>query len=302
MMQIERSDGNLDFLVKEKLIPYADCWQEGMVFVEVAQSLMNAGLKARFIEENNEAKSPDIEVVNPANKNRLFIEITKVGESVERKRKSQSYHRLFPVFHNAPVLPFSCKVLSPIPDEEFPNLINKIKGLKSEARDLNKMMIYSDCNINLAIASPQCRDELIRWANENNSGECDLVGLPVNFEDTLRIRDNKLKKKAKQIPDGMVGILYVEVSPLYFFVTDLTKAIEELESRLHSISNLFGVVLFSFIGNMPEEKLARDGMHFYSKRMLTKTLTRDLFFVHNSKCEYSVDDDTMKKLYSSFLI
>lgn len=302
LMEIERCDGNLDFLVKEKLIPYSDCWQEGMVFTEVAQSLLNAGLRVRFIEENNKIKSPDMEVVNPVNQNQLFIEVTKIGDSMDRKDKSQSYHRLFPLFHNAPILPFSCKVLTPIPDEEFPNLIDRIKGLKSEVCKKGRMITYSDSRIDLAIADPNSKDELIRWSNENNDGECDLVGLPVDFEDTLRIRDNKLKKKAKQIPDGMIGILYVEVSPLYFFVTDLTKAIEELESRLHSISNLFGVVLFSFIGNMPEEKLAYDGMHFYSKRMLTKTLTRDLFFVHNSECGYSVDDDTMKKLYGSFMI
>ncbi len=79
-------------------------------------------------------------------------------------------------------------------------------------------------------------------------------------------------------------------------------AIKEIESKLSGIANLFGVVLLSFIGHMPEEKVAVEKGHVLTKTRLTKSLTRDLLFIHNENCEYQLDKDTLTKIYKSFLV
>lgn len=302
LQKLKVSDTNY-LKLKEKLHSKKKCTQEGIPFVDIAHSYIQIGFNIRFLEEQKGKKSPDIEVLNPLNNDKLFIEVSKLSDSNERKSIEDNYRALFNKFHfQPPHFSFSCKQLEYITENEMPGVLNKIQEIKEKVKEEKSLIIYKDNKVDLAITHPSKQKELEEWCKINGDRRTDLSGLPLNFEESNRIvKNKKIVDKARQLPKEYPGLIYMPVNPLYLWVTSLDEAISIFEEQINLFPNLLGIVLYSYMCHTVEEERVVDNMHFYGRKMMNEDTSRDLFFVFNHKFKSSIKVDTLKKVYESFL-
>ena len=98
---LKESDINFSELQK-KLLMRDKSRQEGIPFVEIAQDYINNGFKVSFPVENNTDKSPDIKIINPKNSDTLFIEVSSLNDSEEKKLISENHYFFHKNFHYLP--------------------------------------------------------------------------------------------------------------------------------------------------------------------------------------------------------
>ena len=274
---------------------------EGIPFVDISYTFIKQGLEVRVEPNTDSTKKPDMEVFDRENNVRFFIEVSTLNESDERRKISDNYHILFNKLHfSAPCLPFSCFQKKYLDETELKITFEEIQQLNENSNSQESFLTLINDRIELAVAHEKNEAALTQWCNENGQRSLDLEGLPLNFDESSRISRNKIQREAKQIPAGFPGIIYIPISPLYFWVADLNMAIALFEGPLAVTKNILGIVLYSYIGTTAGEISHHESNHFFGRKMVGERTCRDLFFVFNRNCEYEINPQTMDKIYRSF--
>jgi hypothetical protein len=296
--------GNTNYTkLKKKLHASAKYKQEGTHFIDIASDFTRCDFKVSFLDEVAGRKSPDIELYNPDNHDKVFIEVSRLNTSEERDILSANYHILIEeLLNREPFVAFSGVQLKVITKEEMPGVISTIQALKIKAVIDNQFEFHEDTWLSLAVVPYSKVKELEEWCTINNR-EANIRGMPLDFNEAKRIiRNKKIKEKAKQLPKEHMGLIYIPVDPMYFMarIAYLDEDIESLEEEMAQIPNLIGVVLYAhIIDPVPEEKYLGN-KHLFSRKMLNDALLRNLLFVYNHSSQMTIKQESLDKIYNSF--
>lgn len=289
------------FVLKDKLLPFEKCIQEGIPFIDIAKSFLDLGFELQFIEEIQGQKNADILINNDISNDKIYIEVSKLENSKEQSIIHMNSYKIFEVLHSCPFVLYYCKQLKIIPIEDLNRVVSDIFKIKNKAYNNNDLLFYNNEYIELIVAHDSKKEEIERYCNENNSKLSDFIGLPLNFKEVYRIvKTRRIEKEAKQIPKNDTGLIYIPINPLFFMATDLNEAIDILEPQMTPFKNLFGVVIYSKIMETVEYSEQLYNGHFYSRKMINDNIARDLFFIRNKEYYQNVSDITIKKIYESF--
>jgi hypothetical protein len=158
---------------------------------------------------------------------------------------------------------------------------------------------YSHDKIRLAVAHPEKYDQLKQWIDDNDYRQ-GLLGALLNFNETKRISNNKIKAKARQIPANGTGLIYIPVNTLYFWGIDLEQAIAAIESQLQDNANVLGLVLYGYLQTPVETSDVSLNDHYFSVKNMDRGLSRFLVFVRNPHYTGSLKPETINVIYKSF--
>ncbi len=295
---LKATDSNYKKLIK-KLLSEEMSKTEGIPFVEIARMYIRENLKVSFIDEDakNGNKTPDLEVINPENGDKFYVEITKLDRSDMEKQISENYN----FFHNEfnrvqPLLPFYGEQRLIINKEKYPEIKKTIERIKNKVENNGQIVYYADSDFCCLLAPSGENNNFNEICEKNNMRAIHFDGLPIDIDETNRI-NNKISK-AKQIPENKNGLLYISVSPLYFMITDSSIAIERLEANIAKYKNLLGIILFSKIVDSREEENIKIGNHMFSRRTV-ENLCYESLLIYNSKCDVLLSEETIQKIYKS---
>ncbi len=295
-------ESNYPKLLK-KLIPRDTYRIEGASFVDIAHSYIKQGFRVHFPHEIQGKKTHDIEVYSPRKKETIFIEVTYLEESGNRKEILNNFNRLYHKLHHIPPnLPHSCLQKVIIPEEEFPHVLNKIQELENEAYEKTTIVSYEDEYIDIAIAHPEAKEKLMKWCKNKGNRRADVIGLSFDPDETKRIlANNKIKFEVEQLDPKAPGLIYIQVNALHFLVHDAERTISLLAPEINKYPNLIGVVLHAEIGEFREEAHGIYEGHFFGRKEMCHGTMRNLFFIYNDKRTVPVSDTLLNHMYQSFL-
>src|SRR5579883_862580 len=283
-----------------------DRHREGMYFVDVAQSLLRAGLNVRFLEESGNTKVPDIKVINTDNDDIFFIEITRLNLSDKQKRYGENLGGWSnPLHRMSPDMKISGKQLQLIPLESMPALLNKLRHAVETAYQQKSFDTYKDEYVDVAFAHSSKESELQAWCEINGLAIGLMEGTPTPLSEIQRICNKIFEKmdERPQLPRSHAGLLYIRMEPMCFMdANSMSEAIHVLTIKINRYSNLGGIVLYSLSETDSEEQRFTDGKgDFYGRKMVDEITTRDLLFVCNHKADTMLKPETIKKIIDSFM-
>lgn len=298
LKNLKNTNCNYDRL-KKAVISTKACIEEGIPFLEIGFSAMLNGFHANFLEEDKKSKKPDIELINLLNGEKVFIEVSMTNELNEEKEDREPYTRLIELFlHKLPRVGFSGKIIKRPNAQELKELINKLTELKQEVFNEKKFKIFLSDVVEIGLTHPDNITEWNAWRESKNYPFEMIISLPIKYDVTRKIRDEKIRVKAKQIPHESIGIIYLHVPYLYMLANEPQKTINEVKKRIKDYSNLFGIIITATKktgiegGNERQESNSSfyEGLNF-------KGILDQRIFVFNDKCR-ALSPDTTLKLYS----
>ncbi len=286
--------------LKAKLISETACRAEGKPFIEVLQMLSKAGFKCSVLEEIKTVKTPDIEISNPETKESIFVEVSQLGDGESREMIQENYSRFLRVLEPpAAYMPYSFAQLRYLDESEMTKSLSVVMDCREKAMEEEAIVYYQDEMIRFAVCHNNKYAELMEWIEKNDYRKGPM-GAPLNFDDTHRLCNNKLDKKAKQIPPNSSGIVYIPVNSIYFMVFDIENAVRLFTSKMIKYPNLFGVVMYATVIDGAEEISEKSDVHFLGVKKSNKAVSRYLFFVRNLHFSRPISDNTSEKIYHSF--
>ena len=300
LQELKKNDSNYPKLIK-KILGYKNATTEGIPFVEIAGNYLKEGCHVYFIEEIQGNRTPDIEIINPENYERFFVEVSTVENSDVSKLITDNYNFLFEMFHlSAPFCYFTGKQKNIISKDDYPVIQKIIFDSKKNVEESLQPVTYCDERIYFTIV-PDNKPELLYEICEQNGTEInEISGLPQNYDETYRIINKIESKKAEQIPIGGNGILYFPTNPLYFLATDIDEAIIRFQDCISSFTNLIGIVLYSKVLDNKDEVFIESKKNILSRKITKGVLCRELLFVYNNHCNLKISTETLQKIYDSF--
>jgi hypothetical protein len=299
MQELKASDSNYSALLR-KLKGKESCEQEGIPFLEIIGMYRKVGCRVTIPTETKKQVSPDICIFSPVTQDNFYIEVSRLGENEERALLDQNYRQLLGVFDfDKYQLPYSCTQFRYITNNEMPGVLANIRDLKERAVRDENVIFFEDDKIRLAVAHPSKFDQLEKWIDVHDYRK-GLHGPPLDFDETYRICNNKIRKKAKQIPPEKSGLIYIPLNSLFFWVWDPVQSIMAIERQLAHYPNVYGVVMYAHLIHNVEPVTIKESGHFYSIKKMNETVIRYLLFVQNKKYKGSLSKETLDLMHQSF--
>jgi hypothetical protein len=284
-----------------KLLGTDSSQNEGIPFFETSASFYAIGSVIEFLEEIPNQKTSDLKITLPITNDVIYIEISVVNDSDLTKKMNENYRVITSfLFLKCPQVPHSGMQLQLIPNDKMNSVIAGI--FKTMERALNhpgSLISYRDDYIDFRAENSPDFKHLEKWYLTNNLRKG--FQAPVNYNETTRIENNKIRQKAKQIPTHATGIIYFPASTFYFMQLDIAEAITVFNNRMKYYPNLLGVVLSSEAIDPQEPKEIKVGNHFYGVKMMNQVIARKLLFVHNESYAGDLSNNSLNSVYKSFL-
>ena len=282
------------------------CNEEGIPFLEIAEMFSRADFKIEFEPTVDAPKKQDIKLVDVTNNQEIYVEISRLNDSAKRVLQTQMYHSIFnKLTRERPIIPFSAKLLKRADADQLSRLLSEINDFKEQAQVKQKFLLFKDYYKNdlleLAVAPTIKSRELKSWCKKKGCEVGNLIGLSLDKNEFERIRDNKIKREAKQIPAGYPGLIVIPVDPLFFWLRDPMKVIIELRRRVIEFPNIIGVLLYAHIGSSNNDDIRFDKNSFYSQQEIYKDVQLNKLFVCNENLEVNMKEDSLIKMYKALL-
>jgi hypothetical protein len=262
--------------------------------------LYKVGFKCSLLEEIKTVKTPDIEISNPETKESIFVEISQLGDGESREMIQGNYNRFLRVLEpQAAYMPYSFAQLRYLNESEMTKSLSVVMDCREKAMEEEAIVYYQDELIRFAVCHNNKYAELMEWIEKNDYRKGPM-GAPLNFDDTHRLCNNKLDKKAKQVPPNSPGIVYIPVNSIYFMVFDIENAVRLFTAKMIKYPNLFGVVMYATVIDGAEEISEKSDVHFFGIKRPNGVVSKYLFFVRNLHFSLPISDDTITRIYHSF--
>lgn len=296
-LQILKKQNNNYNRLLLKLLSQKEAKTEGISLVNVARLFFKEEFVISFLEEVKKHRTPDLKITNLNNKDIFYIEITKLNISDNNNHISNNYNFFHKQFHEIqPLFPFYGHQLKSIDEGEYIEIANIIANAKKRVKEENQIIYYSDQRFNFLLAPSHHENDFNEVCNRNNIRPIHFDSLPINLDETSRI-NNKIDK-AYQIPKDKNGLLFIAISPLYFMTTELSVAIERLESNIVKHKNLLGIILFSEIVAAKESKVIKISNHIFARKTI-ENLCRESLFISNKSCDIKLSKETIEEIYKA---
>lgn len=293
---LKKQDNNYNRLLL-KLLSQKEAKTEGISLVNVARLFSKEEFIISFLEEVKNHPTPDLKISNLNNKDIFYIEITKLNTSDNNNQISNNYNFFHKQFHEIqPLFPFYGHQLKSIDKDEYIEIADIIANAKKRVKEENQIIYYADHRFNFLLAPSSDDNDFNEVCNRNNIRPIHFDSLPINLDETSRI-NNKIDK-AYQIPKDKNGLLFIAISPLYFMTTELSVAIERLESNISKHKNLLGIILFSEIVAAKESKVIKISNHIFARKTI-ENLCRESLFIFNKSCDINLSKETIEKIYKA---
>jgi len=297
MQTLKQNLGSYQKLL-DKIRPRAACVAEGRPFIDVAEMYLQKGYDVLLSEEDGQNKCPDLEIRHPQTGERFFIEISKINPSKPVTESTSSYDLLFKrvwLFRYV----YSCRLKKSFDEVTADAVAQQILKICQQAEEEDNLLFHDDEYISLAAVSIKQIQKFDQWLID-----CDqrkgLHGVPLNLDETHRIANNKIKKECEQIPNEHSGVIYIPVSPLSFLQMDPYETSIAFQKQLQCFSNIIGIVLFGEIESVNGEFCVSNSDFIRSRKVMYKTLIREMLFVSNPAYIPSLSDATLDAIYSTF--
>jgi len=250
---LKTTDSNYAYLLK-KLHLANDAYVEGIPFIEISGRHLAKGFGVYFPREKQGQKNPDLELTFLGTGEKVFVEVTRISEGRDQKMKSVLYHRLLDIcFWHGNFIHHAGKLYEMMPEEEWPELIERVKQMKEAAFEKQELVAYQDQYLAIAFAHPDRLAELNKWCGELNLRR-GFDGFNVEYNYTSRmIRNGRIDKEAKQIPDGKPGMIYCPVHPLYPLTMDVQETVTAFAADLARYDKIFALVFYGEVMPALEE-------------------------------------------------
>jgi hypothetical protein len=276
---------NLDnySVLLEKLKPRKKCQVEGIPFSDILRMFSKQGFDVRFLKEIECRKNPDIELIDKASGESIFVEVSQLRQSPTQQSIQEQHRMLSNTFllHGYD-LPKACKQLQHLKGEDMERVITQIKLMKDKAANDQEFVAFEDEFIRMAVAHPNKLNELDEWCVKMNIRRNSMEGLQVDYNDTRRLVDNsKIEGEIKQLPADRPGFVYIPVSFLYFISMNVPDTAISIMDQLVDFPYCMGVCLYApSFGTLLEEGLIEAGNTLRSIKTVNG-ITRHLLYIGN---------------------
>lgn len=271
------------------------CRAEGMPFIEVVTIFRNKNYQIELLHEDPQNKNADMSITDRETQDKFYLEVSRINNSSTVEESQTSYDALFRKFPMLDV-PYSFHQVTNFNEAEIGDVIQTIFRVRTEAINANGIVFFEDGKIKLAISPAEQRKELEQWCFDNNM-RLGLHGVPLDFNETKRIANNKIKRKSIQIKANSSGLIFIPVSALYFFVNKIDDAICEIQDGMKKYLNVVGVVLWGSCVLDPGENHREIGKEYiYLKRIKYGCLLRHVLFIQNPAYRGLLKNDTIENI------
>lgn len=268
--------------ILSKLLSAKHCTNEGIPFIEIGETYRNFDWEVIFEPELPSRKKPDLNVIDTLTGENIFIEVAMVNESMKREQNGKIYYSLIDLLtFLSPSLPFCGKLFESIPSEMAVLIREKIYAIKKIAYKDESMISYKDEFIELIVGHPDKYSELAAIANSKGYRMNDILSLPIVFDEFERIRSNKLKEEAKQIPPEGLGLIYFIIDPTYLLGYDTSSDISKLKVKLREFPNVIGIAIQSKMLHKTDEIFHIEDDVLYRTKVLWDCLREDTIMIFN---------------------
>ena len=128
------------------------------------------------------------------------------------------------------------------------------------------------------------------------------MSLPLDFDYTDRLINNKLKRKVRQIPKDSIGLIYIQINIFYFFAIDIPKIIRYFSNQLTKYPNILGIVIYSKVTNdITNDKYYFDGLSFYGTKKVFDNIQKNILFIFNEECDLVITPKSFNMIYNALL-
>ncbi len=287
--------------LKIKFQSMHDCNTEALPFIDIAAMLQQAGFDISFLDELQGQTNPDILARYPGSQHEIYIEVSKLGESLERDLSAENYKELYAAFnYEKYTLPYSFKQLMPIGNVEMPAVLEKIRNTLEQAVLQKAFLHYTDDKIRVGVAHADSYEKLMNWIETNDYRKGPL-GLDLNFDETSRIANYKIKEEASQIPAASSGVIYIPVNTLYFWKFDMEDAAHLFQHKMKEFPNLLGIVLYGYLNYEAKPCEFHIDGNFYGIKPIFENIRRHLLYVHNPSYSGGLPKHIISTLYNSLM-
>lgn len=296
LRSLKESDSNYPLLL-QKLKSKPRSRSEAMPFIEIAGRHLREGFSVYFPKENYDTRNPDIAVTYQPTDEKIFIEVSRISDSKQRADEGDQYNIFFDLIHQYGFdLPVAGKLKKQMSKEVLKGVIEKVKELKDKAWESKRLQSFTDDHISIAFVTESSFEELEPWCKANDVLK-GFNGVPVDFNDTPRIiKQSRIKKEAKQIPEGKPGILYFPIQFLYMMVMDKMNTINGFVKALEDCPNIIGMVLYSEVIGGLEKECDLDFGHIYSVQKDHWHICRYVLFVENPAFVYELSAEALQAI------
>lgn len=268
--------------LKEKLYSPAKCKNEGMPFLDVAAMFMAKGYGVTFLDEVPGRKNPDIGLTDPLSGEKLFIEVSRLEVSDDTLSSERSYRDFCALFPFVDI-PYSCYQARNFAREDIADVLDRVQAHRVQTLSANDISYHEDSEIRLAMAPIHMRAEFEDWCMANNM-RSGLHGKSLDFDETRRIKNNKLDKECKQILPGTSGLVIIPCHAIYFYMIDVEQAVHSFQQVLDKYPSVLGIAVYADILDATEEVIfVGEGYHM-SVKLVGGVLARKILFVENTHC------------------
>ncbi|MFB9843898.1 hypothetical protein [Mucilaginibacter ginsenosidivorans] len=282
LRQLKAAASNYPHLL-QKLHSRTKVATEAIPFLEIGARHLALGFDIYFPEEKEGQKNSDLELICPGTGEKVFIEVSRISEGRLREKQDRLYYSLLNLcFRDGYSLPVAGKLYKLVPDDHLTQLFDLIKALKDEAATQRKVAAYRDQYLAIAFAHSDCLDELDRWSTELQLARR-FDGFDVEYDYTMKIiKNSRLRREVKQIPESQPGLIYCPVHILYMLTMNVPETVAALAIELGRYKNIFGVVFYGEV--MPpldEPFLVDDPLFNYAMRRNEAHVGRYTLLVKN---------------------
>ncbi len=300
---MKNQDSNYDDLIS-KLKSRDKSKAEGMPLLEISRMMLESGFMVKVEPKIHNIKKPDLEISNTVNGEILYGELTVLNDSEDRNRKRDDYFFLFEKIELAePHIHYACRQKKFIDKANREPLFKFIQSCRQQVVNTNSFAIFKNEFIQVGFATESEVHHLKAWIEQDALSEQDalafdkVTGLALDQNETKRIVNNKIREKAKQIPEGSNGLIFIRVNPVFFMVNMEIDLIPRAHQELIKYPNVIGMVVYSFIGLLQETGVFPFKSAFLSVKQVTQLSSRYTLFILNEGVELKVSEETLKKLF-----
>lgn len=266
-------------------------------------------------------KYPDLMILNPKTGERVFVEVSRLRQSVGQIRSENTFHTIWgllfqamndsstievdeetktAVFHH--ILPFA-NIYQDFEGKELIDVVGKIKVLVKKVHLSNKFQELAITDkIEVAISPRDDHTKAKKWAKMR--GIDDLVqGPPIPLHETHRTRV-KIGTKIRQLPPESPGIIVIPTTDtLMFFTYGAADIVRDIESELLKYPQLLCVVLSSQAGESGAgpTKAVAVGNHLSVARTREDLVTERKIIISNPDFKLQISTSTLDMIRHSFL-
>lgn len=284
-----------------KLLSATYCTREGIPFIAIADNCRSAGFNIVFEPDVTTNKRPDIEITDVASGEKIYVEVSMQNRSDMRSNNWNVYHTLITQFAFVPpALPFAGKMFQNFSFEQLSGLFPEIHSKKQAAFQNEFIVSFKNELVEFFVSHPNRFSELQALAEEKNYRINDIMSLPLKIDEFERIRSNKLKEEAKQIPQGTYGIIYFIIEPTYRLGYDPMEDILRIQEKLQEFPNIIGVSIQSDWLFNGDEVFIYEADILLCRKMIFNALHRETFFVINRKAASFISSEMFSKIIETF--